>query len=74
MASGNTTIMVVAGAARSLLVWHVHSSWTESPVAGTHIPVVPVNPAKDVDGRGLRQFSLDRFPSQWDEVIEERCA
>jgi hypothetical protein len=38
---------------RSLLVWHVHGSWMESFVAGQHRYVIPVNPAKDADGRGL---------------------
>jgi hypothetical protein len=39
--------------ARSLLVWHVHGSWTQSLVAGGHRYVVPVNSAHDADGRGL---------------------
>jgi hypothetical protein len=38
---------------RSLLVWHAHGSWMESFVAGQHRYVIPVNPAKDADGRGL---------------------
>lgn len=39
--------------ARSVLLWHVHGSWTESFVRGRHHYVVPVNAAKDADGRGL---------------------
>ncbi|OBK73270.1 glycosyltransferase [Mycobacterium sp. 1274761.0] len=45
--------MTVGDSARSLLVWHVHGSWTESFVAGRHRYVVPVNSAQDADGRGL---------------------
>jgi hypothetical protein len=45
--------MVSADPVRSLLVWHVHGSWTESLVAGRHRYVVPVNAAMDADGRGL---------------------
>lgn len=40
--------------ARVLLVWHVHGSWTQSLVAGPHRYLIPVSPAKDADGRGLR--------------------
>jgi hypothetical protein len=42
-----------SGTSRSLLVWHVHGSWTESFVAGRHRYVIPVNPERDADGRGL---------------------
>jgi hypothetical protein len=45
--------MAIRESARTLLVWHVHGSWTESFVAGAHRYVVPVNTAKDSDGRGL---------------------
>ena len=45
--------MTFRGRARSLLVWHVHGSWTQSLVAGGHRYVVPVNSAHDADGRGL---------------------
>lgn len=38
---------------RTLLVWHVHGSWTQSLVAGGHRYLVPVSPAKDADGKGL---------------------
>jgi hypothetical protein len=34
-------------------MWHVHGSWTESFVAGRHRCVLPVNAARDADGRGL---------------------
>jgi hypothetical protein len=42
-----------SAAARSLLVWHVHGSWTESFVAGRHRCVVPVSESRDEFGRGL---------------------
>ncbi|MDV3126935.1 glycosyltransferase [Mycobacterium sp. 21AC1] len=38
---------------RSVLAWHVHGSWMESLTAGRHRYLVPVNDAKDIDGRGL---------------------
>jgi Glycosyl transferases group 1 len=38
---------------RTILLWHVHGSWTESLVAGRHRYVIPVNDARDRDGRGL---------------------
>ncbi|MGV0741553.1 glycosyltransferase [Mycolicibacterium sp. XJ870] len=38
---------------RSILAWHVHGSWMESFVAGRHRYLIPVNAAKDADGRGL---------------------
>src|SRR4051794_17145349 len=57
---------------RSLLVWHVHGSWTESLVAGRHRYIVPVNSAQDAEGRGLAgrnwpravEVSLDRLRDQ----------
>jgi hypothetical protein len=45
--------MSVPDTQRSLLVWHVHGSWMESLVAGRHRYLVPVNTAKNPDGRGL---------------------
>lgn len=39
--------------ARRVLLWHVHGSWTESFVQGRHDYLLPVNAAKDADGRGL---------------------
>ena len=39
-------------ATRSILVWHVHGSWTESFVAGRHRCVIPVNDDQDAYGRG----------------------
>jgi len=38
---------------RSLMVWHVHGSWTESFVAGRHRYLIPVNSGRDANGRGL---------------------
>lgn len=38
---------------RALLAWHVHGSWMQALVAGAHRYLVPVNAARDADGRGL---------------------
>ncbi|MDQ2636620.1 MAG: glycosyltransferase [Actinomycetota bacterium] len=38
---------------RSVLVWHVHGSWTEAFVAGRHSYLVPCNRDRDANGRGL---------------------
>jgi hypothetical protein len=35
-----------------VLVWHVHGSWTTAFVQGDHDYLLPVNPARDADGRG----------------------
>jgi hypothetical protein len=40
-------------ATRSVLVWHVHGSWTQSFVAGRHRCVLPLNEDRDAFGRGL---------------------
>ncbi|HKV21081.1 MAG TPA: glycosyltransferase family 1 protein, partial [Mycobacterium sp.] len=45
--------MASTNSVRSLLVWHVHGSWTESLVAGRHRYVIPVNEAADSRARGL---------------------
>jgi hypothetical protein len=39
--------------ARSVLAWHVHGSWTEAFVQGVHRYLLPINEARDADGRGL---------------------
>ncbi len=39
--------------ALNVLLWHVHGSWTESFVQGPHRYLLPVNPNRDADGRGL---------------------
>lgn len=38
---------------RSLLLWHVHGSWTEAFVAGRHNYVIPLNADQDANGRGI---------------------
>jgi hypothetical protein len=55
-------------ATHNVLLWHVHGSWTEAFVAGRHHYLLPVNAAKDADGRGLcgRRWSRAR------EVAAER--
>jgi hypothetical protein len=58
--------------ARSVLLWHVHGSWTEAFVRGRHRYLVPVNAAKDADGRGLcgrgwpraREVEIDRLADE----------
>ncbi|KUH96599.1 glycosyl transferase [Mycolicibacterium acapulense] len=45
--------MSAVSSPRSVLLWHVHGSWTESFVAGRHRCVLPVNSERDADGRGL---------------------
>ncbi|KUH89335.1 MULTISPECIES: glycosyltransferase [unclassified Mycobacterium] len=45
--------MSILPAPRSVLLWHVHGSWTESLVSGGHRYVLPVNPRRDANGRGL---------------------
>ncbi|WP_286149248.1 glycosyltransferase [Mycobacterium sp. IS-1496] len=35
------------------MTWHVHGSWTQALVSGRHRYLIPVNEAKDADGRGL---------------------
>jgi hypothetical protein len=54
----------------NVLLWHVHGSWTESFVQGRHRYLLPVNPAKDADGRGLCGRSWPRAC----EVDAERLA
>jgi glycosyltransferase involved in cell wall biosynthesis len=38
---------------RSVLLWHVHGSWTDAFVRGRHRYLLPVNEARDADGLGL---------------------
>ena len=45
--------MTVTVHTRSLLVWHMHGSWTESFVAGQHRYILPLNANQDSNGRGL---------------------
>ncbi|MCW2686919.1 MAG: hypothetical protein JWR37_1809 [Mycobacterium sp.] len=52
-ARGTAQPMSATTATRSVLVWHVHGSWMESFVRGEHRYLLPVNSARDADGRGL---------------------
>ncbi|MGW0160119.1 glycosyltransferase [Mycobacterium sp. NPDC003323] len=45
--------MTVGPTDRSVLLWHVHGSWTDAFVSGRHRYLLPVNHARDVDGLGL---------------------
>lgn len=55
---------------RSVLVWHVHGSWTEAFVAGRHNYLIPYNCARDADSRGLCGRNWPRAQ----EVSVERLA
>ncbi|BBY17289.1 glycosyltransferase [Mycolicibacterium litorale] len=66
---------------RALLAWHVHGSWMQALVAGEHRYLIPVNAAKDADGRGLlgrdwpqaREVDADRLRDEdIDLVILQR--
>lgn len=69
--------MPVPTPSRTLLIWHVHGSWTESFVAGRHRCVVPVNTAKNADGRGLlgrkwpraHEVSVDRLRDESIDLV-----
>lgn len=64
--------MSVVSNSRSVLLWHVHGSWTESFVAGRHRCVLPVNPARDADGRGRCGRNWPRAQEvSFDKVYDE---
>jgi glycosyltransferase involved in cell wall biosynthesis len=52
-AAGKTLSMVGDPPDRSVLLWHVHGSWTDSFVRGRHRYLLPVNDARNTDGLGL---------------------
>lgn len=57
---------------RSVLLWHVHGSWTESFAAGRHRCVLPVNAERDADGRGLCGRNWQRAQEvSTDELYDE---
>ncbi|HKV18033.1 MAG TPA: glycosyltransferase [Mycobacterium sp.] len=60
--------MASTNSVRSLLVWHVHGSWTESLVAGRHRYVIPVNEAGDSQARGL---SGRRWPRAQEVPVDQ---
>lgn len=49
-----------AAPTRSVLLWHVHGSWTDSLVRGHHRYLLPVNGARDADGRGTAGRDWER--------------
>lgn len=64
--------MSASAATRSVLVWHVHGSWTESFVAGRHRCVIPVNENKDAYGRGLSGRNWPRAQEiPWSRLRDE---
>lgn len=52
-----------------ILLWHVHGSWTTAFVHGRHEVLVPVNAARDADGRGRARTY--RWPDTVREVTAE---
>ncbi|WP_193046005.1 glycosyltransferase [Mycolicibacterium baixiangningiae] len=56
------------GRQRAILAWHVHGAWMQALVAGAHRYLVPVNAARDADGRGL----LGRDWPQAEEIDADR--
>jgi glycosyltransferase involved in cell wall biosynthesis len=48
-----------------VLLWHVHGSWTDSFVRGSHRYLLPVNDARNTDGLGLAG-------RQWERAEEVR--
>ncbi|MHC9291498.1 glycosyltransferase [Mycobacterium sp. LTG2003] len=62
---------------RTLLAWHVHGSWMESFTAGRHRYLVPLNAARDADGRGLcgrdwpraQEISIDELRDQEVDLV-----
>lgn len=66
---GTPRAMSVLTPERSVLLWHVHGSWTEAFVAGRHRCVIPVNAKRDANGRGLcgRSWSAVQEVS-WDRL------
>ncbi len=45
--------MSITAPRRSVLVWHVHGSWTEAFTSGQHRYLLPVTPERGPDGLGL---------------------
>ncbi|HZA12029.1 glycosyltransferase [Mycobacterium sp.] len=62
--------MPTSAPVRTVLLWHVHGSWTEAFVHGPHRYVVPVNAARDANGRGLCGRNWPRA----EEIPAERLA
>ncbi|KUI23787.1 glycosyl transferase [Mycobacterium sp. IS-1742] len=62
---------------RSIMAWHVHGSWMQALVSGRHRYLIPVNDAKDADGRGLlgrdwpraREVAVDRLRDQHIDLV-----
>jgi hypothetical protein len=62
---------------RTILLWHVHGSWTESFVSGSHRYLLPLTPDGDANGRGLcgrnwpraREIPVDRLADEQIDVL-----
>jgi Glycosyl transferases group 1 len=59
--------MIAAPAERTILLWHIHGSWTDAFVRGGHHYLLPVNDARNPDGLGF----AGRKWSQAEEVHAE---
>lgn len=62
--------MPTTASVRTVLLWHVHGSWTDAFVRGRHRYVLPRNDACDADGRGL----CGRQWKRADEVAVDKLA
>src|SRR5215218_9171972 len=63
---GKSRVMVGAPLDRSVLLWHVHGSWTDAFVRGRHRYLLPVTPQRDRNGLGR----LDR---PWPSTLDVPC-
>jgi Glycosyl transferases group 1 len=68
-------------AVKTVLLWHVHGSWTQAFVAGRHRYLIPVSADKGSDGRGIagrswpnaREIALEDLSQQdLDLVVLQR--
>jgi hypothetical protein len=60
--------MALGAQACHVLLWHVHGAWTESFVQGPYRYLLPVNGARNADGRGL---SGRRWPNAEEVPVQE---
>ncbi|OBG23379.1 glycosyl transferase [Mycolicibacterium celeriflavum] len=63
--------MSILQAPRSVLLWHVHGSWTESLVSGGHRYLIPVNPERDANSRGLCGRNWPRAQEVSSDVLRD---
>lgn len=68
MAPGTTCGVATTVQVRTVLLWHVHGSWTESFVSGSHRYLLPLTDDQVADGRGL----CGRYWQRAEEVPVDR--